>query len=135
MASFNNCSFSGYVGRDPELRYFESGKTVANFSIAVDNRQGETLWIAVKVWGKGAEVIGNYVKKGSQIIVNGELQQESWEKDGEKKTKIALNCTDFKLVGSKKDSDGVRVDKEDTSVAKKPTAAPAQAGFDDDIPF
>jgi single-strand DNA-binding protein len=135
MASFNNCSFSGYVGRDPELRYFESGKTVANFSIAVDNRQGETLWIAVKVWGKGAEVIGNYVKKGSQIIVNGELQQESWEKDGEKKTKIALNCTDFKLVGSKKDSDGARVDKEDASVAKKPTAAPAQAGFDDDIPF
>lgn len=135
MASFNNCSFSGYVGRDPELRYFESGKTVANFSIAVDNRQGETLWIAVKVWGKGAEVIGNYVKKGSQIIVNGELQQESWEKDGEKKTKIALNCTDFKLVGSKKDSDGARVDKEDASVAKKPTAAPAQVGFDDDIPF
>jgi single-strand DNA-binding protein len=135
MASFNNCSFSGYVGRDPELRYFESGKTVANFSIAVDNRQGETLWIAVKVWGKGAEVIGNYVKKGSQIIVNGELQQESWEKDGEKKTKIALNCTEFKLIGSKKDSDGARVDKEDASVAKQPIAAPAQAGFDDDIPF
>ena len=112
MASFNNCTFSGNVGKDPELRYFENGTTVANFSIAVEGRskgQGkgqDTLWLAVKVWGKGAAVIGDYVKKGSRLIVSGELGMETWEKDGKQNSKLALNCQNFTLLDSKKDGNG-----------------------------
>jgi single-strand DNA-binding protein len=104
MASFNNCTFSGNVGKDPELRYFESGTAVANFSIAVEGRKGsDPLWLAIKVWGKGAAVIGDYVKKGSRLIVSGELEMETWEKDGKQNSKLALNCQNFTLLDSKKD--------------------------------
>ena len=104
MASFNSCTFSGNVGKDPELRYFESGKTVANFNIAVEGRKGsDPLWLAVKVWGKGAAVIGDYVKKGSRLIVSGELEMETWEKEGKQNSKLALNCQSFTLLDSKKD--------------------------------
>jgi single-strand DNA-binding protein len=112
MASFNNCTFSGNVGKDPELRYFENGTTVANFSIAVEGRNKgqakgqDTLWLAVKVWGRGAAVISDYVKKGSRLIVSGELGMETWERDGKQNSKLALNCQNFTLLDSKKDSNG-----------------------------
>lgn len=136
MSSFNSCTFSGFVGRDPELRYFEDGKSLANFSIAVGNRQGDTLWITVKVWGKAALVIGDWVKKGSQIIVSGELQEESWDKDGVKKTKLVLNCQNFKLIGSKNGSESSGSKKEKTSAPKpSPRSSSVEEDMEDDIPF
>jgi single-strand DNA-binding protein len=107
MASFNNCTFSGNLGRDPEVRYFEDGKLVANFSIAVEGRKkGDTLWMTVKVWNKPAQVIADYVKKGSKIIVSGELQEETWTKDGVEKSRMVLNCQNFTLLDSKKEGGG-----------------------------
>lgn len=134
MASFNNCTFSGYVGRDPELRFFDDGKSVANFSIAVDNRNSETLWVTVKVWGKGAQVISDYVKKGSQLIVSGELRQEEWEKNGVKNSKIVLNCQDFKFIGSKPGSDGSAAKRAD-STPKVQSSVSNHDEIEDDIPF
>lgn len=134
MASFNNCTFSGNVGRDPQIREFGDGKSVANFSIAIEGRKGETLWMAVKVWGKPASVIAQYVRKGSQIIVSGELQQETWEKDGEQKSQLALNCQNFTLLGSRKEGGG------GNSAATKRAPKPQSRGqapdpIDEEIPF
>jgi len=133
MASFNNCTFSGNVGQDPEIRYFESGTMVAEFSLAVSGRRrdSETLWLRVKVWGKQAQAIGDYVKKGSQIIVNGEFQQESWEKDGQKMSKPVLNCQNFTLLGGKR----AEASGNATRRAPKPAQRPPEPEEDDEIPF
>lgn len=135
MASFNNCTFSGNVGRDPEARYFEDGKMVANFSIAVEGRKkDDTLWLPVKVWNKQAQTIVDYVEKGSKIIVSGELQQETWTKDGVEKSRVVLNCQNFTLLGSKKDGSGGGGNSGGASrkpAAKSRPAAPAE----EEIPF
>lgn len=104
--SFNSCSFSGTLGKDPEVRHFEDGKMVANFSIAVNGRGDSTLWMPVKVWGKQVQIIADYVKKGSQIIVSGELENETWQKEGQERSRIALNCRNFTLLGGQRKGDG-----------------------------
>jgi len=140
MASFNNCTFSGNVGRDPELRYFDDGKTVANFSIAVEDYKGETMWVSVKVWGKPAQTIADYVRKGSQLIVSGELQQETWEKDGEQKSKMVLRCQSFTFLGSKKEGaafGNASGGGSPNSGARKPAAKsrPAAPVEEEELPF
>lgn len=134
--SFNNCSFSGNVGKDPEARHFENGSVVANFSIAVAGRRDSVFWMPVKVWGKNAQVILDYVKKGSQIIVNGELEEESWEKDGKRNTRMTLNCRDFKLMGGQKPANGGSSSSRATSSpAPTRSSRPAQQVDEEDVPF
>lgn len=137
MASFNNCTFSGNLGRDPEIRYFEDGKMVANFSIAVESRKGQTLWIAVKVWGKMAQVIADYVRKGSRLIVSGELQEETWEKDGQKKSRMSLNCQNFIMLDSKKgNSDNGGSSSGGSRSAPRPQTRPVTPDpIDEEVPF
>lgn len=109
MASLNVCSFTGRAGRDPEVRYLESGSVVANLTLAVDDwkRDSGPLWLPLTMWGKTAQVAADYVRKGSQIAVSGQLQNESWtdKATGEKRSKVILNVKDLTLLGSKKDSD------------------------------
>lgn len=135
MASFNNCTFSGNLGRDPEMRYFDDGKSVANFSIAVEGRKGQTLWIAVKVWGKQAQVIADYVRKGTPIIVSGELQEETWEKEGVTKSRMTLNCNNFTLLNSRRDSASNGGGGAATKRAPKPQSQKSQEAVDEEIPF
>jgi single-strand DNA-binding protein len=108
MASLNVCSFTGRAGRDPEVRYFESGKILAEFSIAVDGwkRDEKPLWLNLKIWGKIADVAANYVRKGSMIAVSGQLENETWtdKGSGEEKRQIVLNVKELTLLDSKKDS-------------------------------
>ena len=107
MASLNVCSFTGRAGRDPEVRYLESGSVVANLTLAVDGwkRDSEPLWLPLTIWGKTAQVAVDHVRKGSQIAVSGQLQNESWtdKTTGEKRSKVILNVKDLTLLGSKKD--------------------------------
>ena len=136
MASFNNCTFSGNVGRDPEARYLDDGKIIVNFSIAVESRRGgDTLWMPVKVWNKPAQVIIDYVKKGSKIIVSGELQQETWTKEGVEKSRTVLNCQNFTLLDSKKD--GGAPGGGSGGGASRPAARtrPAAPLEEEDLPF
>ena len=125
MASLNVCTFTGRAGRDPEVRYFESGKMIAEFSIAVDGwkRDEKPLWLNLKIWGKIADVAANYVRRGSMIAVSGQLENETWtdKGSGEERSKIVLNVKDLTLLDSKKDSDA--------SVVVR------SAPDDDDIPF
>jgi single-strand DNA-binding protein len=109
MASLNVCGFTGRAGKDPEVRYFESGKMVTEFNIAVDGwkRDEKPLWLKLKIWGKTADVAANYVRKGSMIAVSGQLENETWtdKGSGEERSKIVLNVKDLTLLDSKRDSD------------------------------
>lgn len=93
----------GNAGRDPEMRYLESGKQVANFSIAAKTSRGETEWFNVQIWGKQAEIAGNYVKKGTLVAVTGSLKTEKWtdKKTGEEKTKPVITVNELRLLGAK----------------------------------
>jgi single-strand DNA-binding protein len=138
MASFNNCTFSGNVGRDPDIRYFEDGRVVANFNLAVEGRKGrDTLWMKVAVWNKPAQVIADYVKKGSKIIVSGELQQETWTKEGVEKSQMVLSCEKFTLLDFKKDGGGAPSGGAPSGSTSRPAAKtrPAAPVEDEDVPF
>ena len=98
----NSIRLIGHLGDDPKVRKLDSGKTVANFSIATNeiyhdqngNKQSETTWHRLVAWGKQAQVIENYVKKGSEIAIEGKLTNRSYEdKNGEKQyiTEIVVN--------------------------------------------
>ncbi|RLD26272.1 MAG: single-stranded DNA-binding protein [Bacteroidetes bacterium] len=96
----NKVQLIGNLGKDPEIKEFENGNKVANFSIATSesykNKSGErvtnTEWHNVTVFGNLVDIIEKYVKKGSKIYIEGKLKTRSWEKDGEKKyiTEIVL---------------------------------------------
>jgi single-strand DNA-binding protein len=130
----NSCSFIGRAGKDPELKTLQSGKAVANFSIAVGRKfkdVDETEWVNCTAFDKLAEIIGQYVKKGSQIFINGRMRTEKYQKDGKDcySTKIIIN--DMQLLGSKP-SGGVNAEP----VARPaPPKAPSKFEEDDDIPF
>ncbi|MGQ9865869.1 MAG: single-stranded DNA-binding protein [Pseudanabaenaceae cyanobacterium] len=100
----------GRAGRDPELKYFESGAVKGSFSLAVDrNRKaGETDWFELELWGKTAETAGNYVRKGKQIAVIGSLKFDHWndKTTGEERAKPLILVDRLELLGSKRDDEG-----------------------------
>jgi len=118
----NQITLIGRAGRDPEARYFEDGKQVANLTLAVNryNRNDDPDWFNLEIWGKTAEVAVNYVRKGSHIGVIGSLRIEKWtdKASGEQRSKPVVRVDRLELLSSKRDSE----------------AAPAPAD-DDDIPF
>lgn len=93
MASVNKVIILGNLGADPEVRFTNSGQAVANFRVALSEKwkdkdgkdQERTEWTPVVVWGKLAELCGEYLKKGRQAYVEGRLQTREWEKDGVKR--------------------------------------------------
>ena len=105
----NVFSFTGTVGRDAEVRHLPSGQAVLNVTVANNIGFGEkqqTLWIRCAVWGKRAEgQLHNYLKKGQQVFVSGELTQSEYRaNDGTTKTSLELNANILDLVGKKNDS-------------------------------
>lgn len=84
----NNVVIMGRLTKDPELRYTQSQKAVANFTVAVDRDIGDgTDFVPVVAWDKAAEFVSKYFRKGSMVLVKGSLRQRNWEdKDGKKRT-------------------------------------------------
>lgn len=135
MADLNLCVFVGRLGKDPELKHMQNGDAVCNTSIAVgrrwkDKSSGEmkeqTTWVPLSFWGKSAELLGQYAKKGAQMRVTGELNVRKYtDKEGMEKTVTEIRVTDFQLLGAKPEGQ--------QQAAPKPK--PAQQSTDDDIPF
>ena len=126
----NNCQFIGRLGKDPEIRNMSNGDPVANFSLACGwkGKSSEgTEWVNCVAYGKLADIIGQYVRKGSQIYVSGKLKTRAWEKDGVKRYTTEINVDQMQLLGGKSDDGGQRQQQR----------APAKsAGYDEDpIPF
>ncbi len=135
MLSLNKATIIGNLTRDPELKVLPSGQNVVNFSVATNRvwkdkegaKQEQAEFHNVVAFGKKAETIAQYMKKGSQILVEGRLQTRSWEADGVKKytTEIILEQFQFGAKGEKKEeTNNATANPEDTA---SPTA------FDDDV--
>jgi len=112
MAGFKGASFVeviGYVGRDPELKTTQSGTSVCNFSIPVDQGWGDNLqteWYNCVAFGKRADTIAKYVQKGSVLRVTGVMSTSQWDKDGVKHQRTSLLVDSFTfLPGGKRDNE------------------------------
>ena len=105
----NSVTLVGRAGRDPEVKYFESGTVVANLTMAVNrrNRNDEPDWFNLEIWGKQAQVAADYVKKGSLIGVTGSFKLDSWKdrNTGEDRNKPVVRVDRLELLGSKRDSE------------------------------
>jgi single-strand DNA-binding protein len=104
---FNKVTLMGNLTRDPEVRTTPSGQSVASFGLAVNrtwrgadgNQQESVSYIDCVAWGKTGEIIAQYVQKGRPLLVSGRLEQRSWEKDGQKHSKVEVIVEDFNFVG------------------------------------
>jgi single-strand DNA-binding protein len=126
----NSITLIGRVGRDPEVRYFESGTMVANLTLAVNTgRDSEPEWFNLEIWGKQAQVAADYVRKGKQIAVIGSTKTEKWtdKTSGEERRKMVVRVDRLELLGSKSDGDS-----SNSGWSQSPTQPD---NGDDDIPF
>ncbi|NMM09452.1 MAG: single-stranded DNA-binding protein [Polaromonas sp.] len=164
MASVNKVIIVGNLGRDPEMRSFPSGDQVANVTIATtdkwkDKQSGEmkeaTEWHRVVFNGRLAEIVGQYLRKGSQVYVEGSLRTRKWtDQSGQEKFTTEIRADQMQMLGSRQgmggpggDDGGYEAPRQAAAPsARPPAAAPRQApaaskaasGFDDmddDIPF
>lgn len=138
MASVNKCHLIGVCGRDPEVRYSAAGKAIANLSLATsqkrkDKQTGEpiedTQWHRLKFFDKLAEIVGEYVKKGSTIYVEGQIKYGKFtNKDGMEISTVDIVCSEMTILSRPKEQQ-----------AEKPNQQSQQSsGFDDmddQIPF
>jgi len=114
MASFNKVILLGNVTRDPELRYISSGTAVTDIGLAVNDRRKtasgewveETTFVDVTLWGRTAEVAGEYVTKGSPLLIEGRLKLDTWEKDGKKNSKLRVVGERMQLLGGRGEGRG-----------------------------
>ena len=158
MASVNKVILIGNLGRDPETRYMPDGGAITNISIATTEtwkdkageKQEKTEWHRIAFFGKLAEIAGEYLKKGSQVYVEGRLQTRKWQdKDGQDKYTTEIVADRMQMLGSRQGMGGAdRGDRGEAPApeaggsrgAAKPAAAAKPAGgkfddFEDDIPF
>lgn len=150
MASVNKWIGIGNLGRDPEVRYTAGGDPIANFSIACteswkDKQTGKrkemTEWVRISVFGKLAEICGQFLKKGSQVYIEGSLRTRKWtDKDGQERYTTEIRCDDMKMLGTRQDGgqrNAPAQDGEDQPPPKR-NAQGAKPSFDDlgdDVPF
>ena len=117
MASFNKVILVGNLTRDPEVRYIPSGTAVCDISLAVNSqwtdrksneRKEEVTFVEVTLWGRTAEIAGEYLGKGRPVLIEGRLHQDSWEdkESGQKRTKMKVIAESMQLLGSR-DGGGV----------------------------
>ena len=108
MASLNKVFLMGNLTRDPELRYTSSGTAVANFGMAINRRwtspdgqeRDETCFVELTIYGRRAEVICEYLTKGSPLFVEGRLQLDQWEdQNGQKRSRLRVVVENFEFIG------------------------------------
>ena len=151
MASVNKVIVVGNLGRDPETRYMPDGAAITNVSVATSfqwtdkasgEKKEETEWHRVVFRGKLAEIAGEYLKKGSQVYVEGRLRTRKWQdKDGQDRYTTEIMATEMKMLGSRSGAGEPREAPSEPRSAEPRAAAPAKkpAGkfddLEDDIPF
>lgn len=160
MASFNKVYLMGNLTRDPELRYTPKGMAVSKFSIAVNRKyttesgeaREEVTYVEIDAWGKQAEVISQYCKKGRPLFVEGRLKLEQWDDKatGAKRSAIKVVLEGFQFIGAPPDAGDRPAPSDENAPAQRRPASPrtatgsAPAGTssggdaapeDDDVPF
>ena len=112
MASFNKVILMGNLTRDPELRVTASGNSICKLSLAVNRaystkegeRREEVTYVDVDSFGKQAEVISRYMRKGRPMMLEGRLRLDQWEADGQKRSKLGVVLENFQFLGGGRDS-------------------------------
>lgn len=142
--SINNVVIGGNLTRDPQVKFLSNEKAVASFGLALNesykdkdgNKVEKVSFIDVEAFGRTAELIGQYLVKGSQAIVIGKLRQDTWEKDGNKQSKIKVIAENVQFIGGRKDGAG------EEKPAHAPVSSPKISGMltpaisdDQDVPF
>jgi single-strand DNA-binding protein len=147
MASdINSVILIGRLTRDAEMRYTNGGLAICKFSLAVNrNKRSGDQWTEeasffdIDFFGKAAEAVHKYLEKGKQVAVQGELRQDRWEQDGQKRSKVTIAAQTVRLLGGgsgnssqSQSSGGVR---QGSKPFEQYSAGPGPEDFDDDIPF
>lgn len=157
MASLNKCILIGNLGRDPETRYLPSGGAVCGFSIATTEKwndkagqkQEKTEWHNIVIYGKLAEIAQQYLKKGSNVYIEGRIQTSKWQdkQTGQDKYRTEIVADQMQMLGGRGqggDDGGQGYQQQDDYQAapqaqqrRQPAPAPAKNfdDFEDDIPF
>ena len=143
----NKVIIVGTLGKDPETRYMPSGGAVTSFSVATNEewkdkqtgeKQSRTEWHNISMFGKLAEIAGEYLKKGSQVYLEGSIRTEKWQdKEGNDRYTTKIIANEMQMLGGKGDQPtanekAVRAGKQ---VAQQQGQAQIDDSFDDDIPF
>ena len=109
IMEINTINLVGRAGREPDVRYFESGSTVANFTLAVNriSKGDEPDWFNLEIWGKQAQIAADYVKKGSLVGITGSFKIDSWKdkNTGEDRFKPVVRVDRLNLLSSRKETD------------------------------
>lgn len=152
MAGVNKAIIVGHLGKDPEVRYTPQGKAVANFSVATSEswtdqqgqKQDKTEWHAIVVWGKTAELCGQYLAKGRLVYIEGRLQTREWnDKDGNKRRTTEILADKVTFLSPRGETTGVGAAGGDDYKRSSSNAGIQDAGSfdygpplgDDDVPF
>lgn len=159
MAGVNKVIIIGNLGRDPEIRYSQQGLAIVNFPVATSEqwtdknsgeRQEKTEWHRIIAFGKPAETLEKYLKKGSQIYIEGRLQTRTYDKEGQTHYITEIVANNFQFLGSRSDrgpgdaqqqggqpqqDNTRRVDPQGTGQAPQPDPSVYNTIPDDDIPF
>ena len=146
MADVNHVVLVGRLTRNAELKYTNNGAAVSKFSIAINQRRkkddqwvDESHFFDIVLWGKTAESLNQYLVKGKQVGIEGQLRQNRWEQEGQSRSKVEIFATNVMLLGS---GTGASRQAAPPSGGEAKTggdfpegAAPAPDTFEDDIPF
>ena len=153
MANFNKVIVAGNLTRDPELRYTPKGTAVARITLAVNRnyatetgeKKEEVSFVDVDIWGRQAEIISQYMKKGRPLLVEGRLKQDSWEDKTtkQKQSKLKVVLESFSFIDSNRPEGGgapeaprpPRPAAAAPSGPSSPNGGDAEAPNDDDVPF
>ena len=151
MASFNKVILLGNLTRDPETRVTASGVTICKLGLATSRvyvtkdgeRREDTTFVDIDAFGKQAEVITKYMRKGRPLMVEGRLKLDQWESpEGQKRSKLGVVLENFQFVGGRDEEDSSTSNYEQNSPPKRDTKSVGEAdvpsdndNFDDDIPF
>jgi single-strand DNA-binding protein len=143
MADINHVVLVGRLTRDAELKFTNAGLAISKFSLALNRRakkgdtwQEETDFFDAVWMGKGAEAVSQYLLKGKQVGIQGELRQNRWEQEGQKRSRVEIFVTSLQLLGGGRG----QVASAEPPTGETPQAAPGGPGtsaddFNDDIPF
>lgn len=149
MASLNKVFLIGNLTKDPEVRYTPAGKAVGDLRMAVNRKfktadgqeRDETCFVGIVVWGRQAETCGEYLHKGSPVMVEGRLQYEEWEKDGKKNNRLRVVAERVQFMGGPKSGEpraarGSEGAKKGADAGVPEEIAPDSAPVDEDnLPF
>jgi single-strand DNA-binding protein len=153
MASFNKVILIGNLTRDPELRVTANGNSICKLGLAVNRnyltkdgeRREETTFIDIDAFGKPAEVISKYMRKGRSLLVEGRLRLDQWESDGQKRSKLNVVLENFQFLGGRDDDSSSAGGYEQSSPPARSTPPSSESPeknfsndedtLEDDVPF